>query len=182
MGQTKPLEAKDEDMEKRALGRTGIEVSVVGIGGEGFEGKSLSACEEIIDRAFAGGINFIDVYNSNPIMRSNVGRALSHYPRESFVVEGHIGSAWKDGQYFRTRDMDVCRASFQDLLERMQLDYVDVGMIHYVDERKTSMQFSTEICSSTLKSSKRRGPSVASAFQRTTPTSRLRPPERALSM
>lgn len=136
MGQTKSLKAKDEDMEKRALGRTGIEVSVVGIGGEGFEGKSLSACEEIIDRAFAGGINFIDVYNSNPTMRSNVGRALSRYPRESFVVEGHIGSAWKDGQYFRTRDMDVCRASFQDLLERMQLDYVDVGMIHYVDERE----------------------------------------------
>lgn len=123
-------------MERRALGRTGIEASVVGIGGEGFEGKPYETCEAIVDRAFAGGINFIDIYNSNPDVRSNVGRALARYPRESFVVEGHIGSAWKNGQYYRTRDIDACRASFQDFLERMQLDYVDVGMIHYVDERQ----------------------------------------------
>lgn len=121
-------------MEKRVLGRTGIEVSVVGIGGEGFENKPYEACEALINRAVAGGVNFIDIYNSNPDVRTNVGRALARYPRESFVVEGHIGSAWKDGQYYRTRDIEVCRASFQDLLKRMQLDFVDVGMIHYVDE------------------------------------------------
>lgn len=135
MGADDSAKTKDEDMEKRVLGRTGIEVSVVGIGGEGFENKPYEACEAIIDRAFEGGINFVDIYNSNPDVRSNVGRALARYPRESFVVEGHIGSAWKNGQYYRTRDMDACRASFADFLERMQLDYVDIGMIHYVDEQ-----------------------------------------------
>lgn len=121
-------------MEKRVLGRTGIEVSVVGIGGEGFEGKPYEECEALIDRALAGGVNFIDLYNSNPDVRSNVGRALARHPRQSFVIEGHIGSTWANGQYCRTRDIDVCRASFQDFLDRMQLDYVDVGMIHYIDE------------------------------------------------
>lgn len=135
MGADDSAKTKDEDMEKRVLGRTGIEVSVVGIGGEGFENKPYETCEAIIDRAFEGGINFVDIYNSNPDVRSNVGRAFARYPRESFVVEGHIGSAWKNGQYYRTRDMDVCRASFADFLERMQLDYVDIGMIHYVDEQ-----------------------------------------------
>lgn len=126
---------KDESMEQRALGATGITASVVGIGGEGFEGEPYEECEAVIDRAMAGGINFVDIYNSNPAVRSNVGRALARYPRESFVVEGHIGSAWKDGQYYRTRNMDVCRASFEDFLERMRLDYVDIGMIHYIDEQ-----------------------------------------------
>ncbi|WP_139651826.1 aldo/keto reductase [Raoultibacter phocaeensis] len=121
-------------MEKRVLGRTGIEVGVVGIGGEGFENKPYDACEALIDRAIAGGANFIDIYNSNPDVRTNVGRALVRYPRESFVVEGHIGSAWKDGQYYRTRDIEVCRSSFEDFLSRMQLGFVDIGMIHYVDE------------------------------------------------
>ncbi|MEG0374393.1 MAG: aldo/keto reductase [Raoultibacter sp.] len=122
-------------METRTLGKTGIEVSVVALGGEGFEKKSYEQCEELIDHAFAGGMNFIDIYNSNPDVRSNVGKALTRYPRESFVIEGHIGSAWKDGQYFRTRNMDLATASFEDFLTRMQLDYVDVGMIHYVDDQ-----------------------------------------------
>ncbi len=123
-------------MEYRTLGRTGIKVSAIGIGGEGFENKSYEECQEILDCAFKEGINFIDIYNSNPEVRSNVGRALSRYPRNSFVVEGHIGSAWDQGQYRRTRDYREAVHAYEDFLSRMQLDYVDVGMIHYVDNQK----------------------------------------------
>lgn len=120
----------------RVLGRTGLSVSAIAMGGEGFEGKNYDACEKIIDCAMENGINFIDIYNSNPAVRSHVGRALSRYPRESFVVEGHLGSMWENGQYRRTRDMAQVEASYADFLQRMQLEYVDVGMIHYVDDRK----------------------------------------------
>jgi aryl-alcohol dehydrogenase-like predicted oxidoreductase len=77
-------------MDYRILGRTAIKVSAIGIGGEGFENKSYEDCEAIIDCAFNEGINFLDVYNSNPEVRSNVGKALSKYPRDRFVIEGHI--------------------------------------------------------------------------------------------
>lgn len=123
-------------MEYRILGRTNIKVSEIGIGGEGFEGKSYKECEEIIDCAMKEGINFIDIYNSNPEVRSNVGKALNRYPRESFVIEGHLCSIWDNGQYRRTRDMKEVKASYDDFLTRMQLDYVDVGMIHYVDDER----------------------------------------------
>ena len=53
-------------MEYRTLGRRGIKVSAVGIGGEGFENKSYEQCQEILDAAMREGINFIDIYNSNP--------------------------------------------------------------------------------------------------------------------
>lgn len=123
-------------MEYRVLGRTGIKVSAIGIGGEGFENKSYEECEAIIDCAFKEGINFIDIYNSNPEVRSNVGKALSKYPRSSFVIEGHICSTWDRGQYRRTRDFNEVVNAYEDFLTRMQLDYVDVGMIHYVDDQK----------------------------------------------
>lgn len=123
-------------MEYRKLGRTGINVSAIGIGGEGFENKNYEECEAIIDCAINEGINFIDIYNSNPQVRSHVGKALSKYPRSSFVIEGHLCSTWDNGQYRRTRNFDETITAFEDLLTRMQLDYVDVGMIHYVDEQK----------------------------------------------
>ena len=133
-------------MEYRTLGRTGIKVSAVGIGGEGFENKSYEQCQEIIDCAMEEGINFIDIYNSNPQVRSHVGKALSRYERSSFVVEGHLCSMWENGQYRRTRDIKEVREAYADFMERMQLSYVDVGMIHYVDdERDFERIFSGEI-------------------------------------
>ncbi|AGK97554.1 aldo/keto reductase [Clostridium pasteurianum] len=123
-------------MEYRILERTGIKVSAIGIGGEGFENKSYEDCEAIIDCAMKEGINFIDIYNSNPEVRSNVGKALSKYPRSSFVIEGHLCSTWDRGQYRRTRNFNEVANAFEDFLARMQLDYVDVGMIHYVDDQK----------------------------------------------
>lgn len=124
------------NLEYRILGRTGIKVSAIGIGGEGFENKSYEDCEAIIDCAIKEGINFIDIYNSNPEVRSNVGKTLSKYPRSSFVIEGHLCSTWDRGQYRRTRDFNEVVNAFEDFLARMQLDYVDVGMIHYVDDQK----------------------------------------------
>ncbi|MCQ4727270.1 aldo/keto reductase [Anaerotignum faecicola] len=123
-------------MEYRILGKTGLKASVVGIGGEGFENKSFPECEEIIDAAFSNGINIIDIYNSNPDVRSNVGTALKKYPRESYIIEGHLCSVWDNGQYRRSRNIDEVKEAFEDFLSRMRIGYVDIGMIHYVDDKK----------------------------------------------
>ncbi|MDF2985967.1 MAG: putative oxidoreductase of aldo/keto reductase family [Eubacterium sp.] len=123
-------------MEYRILGRTGIKVSAIGIGGEGFENKSYEACQVIIDCAIKEGINFIDLYNSNPEVRSYVGKALKKYSRSDYVIQGHLCSTWSGGQYQRTRNFKEVVTAYEDFLARMQLDYVDVGMIHYVDDQK----------------------------------------------
>lgn len=123
-------------MDYRILGRTGIKVSEVGMGCEGFSGKEYPECEKLLDCAMAQGINFFDVYTSDPHVRKNLGKALSRYERNSFVIQGHFGTAWKDNQYCRTRDIDEVKEAFGDLLKFMQLDYVDVGMVHYGDDKQ----------------------------------------------
>jgi aryl-alcohol dehydrogenase-like predicted oxidoreductase len=45
-------------MERRILGRTGIHVSAIGMGCEGFEGKSGADCEKLLDFAMEKGIYF----------------------------------------------------------------------------------------------------------------------------
>lgn len=120
-------------MNYRTLGRTGIRVSEVGMGSEGFVGKSAPEVLALVDAALAGGINVFDLYNPNPDVRTHLGAALAGR-RERVVIQGHLCTVWEDGQYKRTRDLVQTKAAFGDLLERLRTDYVDIGMIHYIDE------------------------------------------------
>ena len=47
-----------------------------------------------------------------------------------------IGSTHRDGQYVRTRDMKYVVPAFEDILKRMNTDYIDLGMIHYIDAQE----------------------------------------------
>lgn len=123
------------NMVYRTLGRTGLRVSAIALGCEGFMGMDAEQLKAGIDLAEELGINFIDLYSSNPELRSNLGRALAGR-REKFVVQGHICSVWENGQYLRTRDLAKTQAAFDDLLARLSTDYVDIGMIHYVDQEE----------------------------------------------
>ncbi len=119
-------------MVYRTLGRTGLRVSEIGMGCEGFVDKPYEEVLALVDRMEALGVNCVDLYTPNPEVRSNLGRALRGR-REKFVLQAHLCSVWKDGQYKRTRNIGEVRESFADQLERLETDRVEIGMIHYVD-------------------------------------------------
>lgn len=119
-------------MEYRTLGRTGLSVSAIALGCEGFMNKTTEQVCAEMEYAIGHGVNFIDIYSPNPELRSNIGRALAGH-RPEFIIQGHLCTTWEDGQYLRTRDVEKTIAAFNDQLERLQTDYLDIGMIHYVD-------------------------------------------------
>lgn len=119
-------------MDYRILGRTGFKVSEIGMGCEGFLDKPYAEVEAFVDAMEAGGVNCIDLYMPNPEFRSNLGRALRGR-REKFVLQAHLCTIWKDGQYKRTRNLAEVKAGFEDQLQRLETGYVEIGMIHYVD-------------------------------------------------
>lgn len=120
-------------MKYRALGKTGLKVSEIGLGGEWLERHNTEEVKEIIARCEERGINILDCFMSEPNVRSNIGAAIKGH-REKWIIQGHVGSIWENGQYKKTRDMKKVKPAFEDLLTRMQTDYIDLGMIHYVDE------------------------------------------------
>ena len=122
-------------MNYRNLGNTGLMVSEIGLGCEGFAENDCKNAKILLDAAEEYGINYFDLYTSNPAVRSSVGEALKGR-RDKFLIQSHICSVWKDGQYKRSRDIDEVKEGFKEMLALLQTDYIDVGMIHYVDSIK----------------------------------------------
>lgn len=120
-------------MKYRKLGTTGLEVSEIGLGAEWLERHNEKEVKEIIDCCESYGINILDCLMSEPNVRTNIGKAIRG-KRERWIIQGHIGSTWQNGQYVRTRDLAKVEEAFSDLLTRLGTDYIDLGMIHFVDE------------------------------------------------
>lgn len=120
-------------MKYRQLGKTGLSVSEIGLGAEWLERLNAEDVKAVVERSEAYGINILDCWMSEPNVRTNIGAAIAGR-RERWIIEGHIGSTWQNGQYVRTRELEKVKEAFQDLLTRLQTDYIDLGMIHFVDE------------------------------------------------
>lgn len=120
-------------MRYRALGKTGLQISEIGLGAEWLERHNTAEVRAVVDACQAQGINILDCWMSEPTVRSNIGIALKGR-REKWMIQGHIGATWQHGQYARTRDLAQVKPAFEDLLTRLQTDYIDLGMIHFVDE------------------------------------------------
>ena len=125
-------------MRYRNLGKTGLKVSEIGFGGEWLERHDEDESVELIRYAGLQGINIIDCWMPDPKSRDIIGRAMEGN-RENWIVQGHIGSTYQNGQYVRTRDMKHVVPAFEDILKRMKTDYIDLGMTYRINISKRAI-------------------------------------------
>lgn len=119
-------------MKYRPLGNTSLMVSEISIGCGGFAKIDSATALQMMTVALDSGMNYIDIYDASPKTRSNIGYALQGR-RDEMIIQGHIGTVYKDGQHSKTRDLDETRQGFNDLLSRLGTDHIEVGMIHIAD-------------------------------------------------
>lgn len=122
-------------MKYRELGRTGLKVSEIALGCEGFNGRDAAFAKELFDLAFAGGVNCMDLYSPNPEVHRYVAAAMKGR-RSDFVLQAHLCTLWEKGQYRATRNPEEVRCAFETMLGNLETEYLDVGMIHYVDSEE----------------------------------------------
>jgi len=120
-------------MHTTTLGRTGLRVSVAGLGCGGFSrlglksGKSEDEAARLILEAVDLGVNFIDTaaaYGTEGV----VGRALKSIPRDRVVIATKAFVHRNDEWWPPERVV----ASLDDSLRLMRTDYVDVFSLHGV--------------------------------------------------
>jgi uncharacterized protein len=123
---------RKNNMEYRRILHCGFDVSEIGLGCEHLEKKDQRLIDEVVGVAVDGGINILDVFMPQPQVRDFIGAAIRPV-RKHVYLQGHIGATLMDGQYHRTREVAKCDEFVQDFMTRFHTDYIDIGMIHFVD-------------------------------------------------
>lgn len=119
-------------MKYRKLGKTGLNVSIIGLGTEYLNRKSRKTVVSVVHEAVEKGVNYFDLVFAFPEYRDNFGASFKGY-RDKIIITGHLGCAETDGQYRLTRDVKENEMLFLDLLSRLHTDYVDILMIQMVN-------------------------------------------------
>jgi aryl-alcohol dehydrogenase-like predicted oxidoreductase len=118
-------------MEKRRLGRTNMDVTVLGFGGAGIAGESVENIGRVLNSALDAGINVIDTAECYEGGEKSIGNAISKRRDEFFLFTkcGHprgIGSAdWSAHSILE---------SIERSLRRLQTDHIDLIQLHGCSE------------------------------------------------
>jgi predicted aldo/keto reductase-like oxidoreductase len=122
-------------MEHRRLGRTGLDVSTIGLGTEYLNKKPRETVVATVREAIGRGVSYFDVVFSFPEYLDDLAVGFRGQ-RERLVLAGHLGSTVKDGQYCRTRSVKKSESFLLDVLARLGTDYVDVLFLHNSNGQK----------------------------------------------
>lgn len=122
-------------MQYRTIKRTGMKASIIGLGGEHLDGRPYQFVEETVNAAQEAGINMLDLFMPGDEIRQNFGKALKGR-RDQFIIQGHIGSTDINQQYDICRDPDICKRYFERLLTCLGTDYIDIGMLFFIDSEE----------------------------------------------
>ena len=122
-------------MERRPLGKTGLEVSVLGFGGAeiGYQNAALDTVERLLGSALDAGLNVIDTAECYAGSEELIGRAVGHR-RDAFHLFTKCGHS--SGLPGEDWDLAMLRASIDRSLRRLGTDRVDLVQLHSCDEAK----------------------------------------------
>lgn len=125
-------------MRYRTLGRTGLEVSVLGFGASSLGGVFRPILEadghRAVHTALEAGVNLIDVapYYGQTKAESVLGRALRGVARDRYVLATKVGRYGRDAGDFDFTPQRVTR-SVDESLARLGVEHIDLIQCHDIE-------------------------------------------------
>ncbi|HYL34408.1 MAG TPA: aldo/keto reductase [Bryobacteraceae bacterium] len=124
-------------MEKRTLGKTGMDVTVLGFGGAeiGYRGVPDETVGQLLNGALDAGLNVVDTAECYPGGEEKIGQAISGRRNQYFLFTkcGHDGSSFAKGEHWNPKMM---AASIDRSLKRLKTDRVDLLQLHSCTEEQ----------------------------------------------
>ena len=106
-------------MEYVTLGKTGLRVSRMGLGGIPIQRIDAEAAKKLLDAVEAAGINYIDSARGYSVSEERIGQAIEGR-REKFVLATKTMSRDREGM---ARDIETS-------LKNFRTDYIDLYQVH----------------------------------------------------
>lgn len=147
-----------DPFKKRQLGRTSVSLPQFGFGGAGlgnlFDDVEETTADETLAAAWDAGVRYYDTspWYGRGLSEHRFGRALFRKPRDEFIISTKVGRlfsapkdiaafeaserAWSLGLPFEHRHdytYDGVMRSFEDSLQRLRLNRIDLLIIHDLD-------------------------------------------------
>lgn len=117
----------------RPLGKTGIDVPLLGYGVAGPLGSNVVSDDEaaaLIRAAYDGGARLFDTSPSYGRAEERLGAALNGLSRGMYRLVTKAGTRWRMGMAEKDFSPDGVRRSLEESLRRLNTDYVDVLLLH----------------------------------------------------
>ena len=123
-------------METRNLGRSGLRVSLVGLGCNNFGGRIDAAqARAVVDRAIERGITLFDsadTYGSRGGSERLLGEVLGAR-RQDIVLATKFGNAMDDAGVMKGGSRRYLMAAVEASLKRLRTDWIDLYQLHKPD-------------------------------------------------
>ncbi len=116
-------------MLQRRLGRTELQVSVVGFGGIPIQRIDIACADKLVNHALDLGINFFDTARAYSDSEEKIGLALKNRRDEAIIATKSMA-----------RDKQAMAADIETSLETMGVDCIDLYQLHNVKDKETIEQ------------------------------------------
>jgi len=126
---------------RRKLGRTGLEVTQLGYGSMGLRGPRTwgvrvveeEAADEFLNRVLDSGINFIDTSPDYGISEERIGRYIGSR-RSEFILATKCGCLYTQHadhlEIDHVWEAEVIRRNLETSLQRLRTDHIDILQFH----------------------------------------------------
>ena len=122
-------------MENRQLGKSGLQVSVVGLGANNF-GRRVDAkqTEAVIRQAVEVGVNLIDTANSygDGLSEEYIGKDIKGI-KDQVIIATKVGGSMGEGPNQKGASRKHILEQVEISLKRLDLEYLDLYQIHFPD-------------------------------------------------
>ena len=124
-------------MRFKKLGKSGLSVSVVGIGCNNFGQRcDAGTTQNVVDAAVDAGINFFDtadIYGPRGLSEEYLGKALKQHRREDLVIASKFAGLMGKGEGMRGASRSYIMRAVEASLRRLDTDYIDLYQQHMPD-------------------------------------------------
>jgi aryl-alcohol dehydrogenase-like predicted oxidoreductase len=123
-------------MEIRNVGRSGLRVSLVGLGCNNFGGRlDVAATRRVVDRAIERGITLFDTadsYGNRGGSETQLGEVLGER-RKDIVLATKFSSPMNDAQTLKGASRRYIMSAVESSLRRLRTDWIDLYQQHWPD-------------------------------------------------